>query len=348
MKIVGIQDYPMPAPKWLDTTVSVTWLRAFENLADENNDMYAILEEPNYDYIMSNKLNNVKYFFTRSSRRFNESLMRYLKEIKPDIIMYNYCDYASIPNLIRIIRNVLPETQHCIRVHHGLKRVVSNRNLLLSILDLVDAIVVSTKMDLEYIGEVSVNRKYDKKMFIVPFGVDIKYMKYTKNTKFKSIDVVSSSSSNPVKNLETLNKIFNELNKRGYSTRNVLGESKESYRDVLNSSKIFISLSNSEASGSRSLIEAISCGLYPVVNKDCESACEVISKLGGISIDIGSNINDIVEMIEKLINKIPEIDCKEKLELYSEEIEIQKLKDIFYNLVHKVGVCDGSQDILEV
>jgi hypothetical protein len=43
MKIVGIQDFALSAPAWLDEGTSVSWLRAWEKLAVLGHEMVAVL-----------------------------------------------------------------------------------------------------------------------------------------------------------------------------------------------------------------------------------------------------------------------------------------------------------------
>ena len=310
----------MSTPMWLDKSTSLSWLRAFEELSECGDDVYAILQEPNYEYRMLYPIRGVRYYFTKSSKILTDKIREMICEVKPEVIMYNFCDYGSLPLLIEKLSVLLPDACHYVRTHHEVRRVLSGA-LLRSILSKVDMMIVSSDADKSVIEDVNKGVK----IYVVPFGVDIKMGEGVSMERV--IDFASSCGVNPVKNLDILKCVFKGLELRGYKTMNILGQNKLRYVSLLKSTRVFFTPTSSEASGSRSLLEAIVCGAYPVVSDICESTCEVVERLGGSRVSISRSIDEIVDELEEILCNMGVMRTSE-VELYSDKVEIKLLVDV--------------------
>ncbi|WIA10884.1 hypothetical protein OEZ85_011050 [Tetradesmus obliquus] len=315
MKIAAVQDFPMAAPAWLDANTSVSWLRAFERMAAEGgHEAHAIMREHNYEYTMSRPIRGIHYVFTRGHEKF----AGILHKIRPDVVMYNNCCYARLPGLMKAVRQLLPDAVQVVRTHHEVKRVLP-RPLLAEVLANADHMIVSTEADWEYI---STTTPAPLQHSIIPFGVDVPYF-LARPPCARTTDFSASCSGNPVKNLPLLKRVFAELASRGYTTQNILGQPREQYAQQLCSTKVYFSPSTSEASGSRSLLEAYACGAYPVVAAACASACEVVSKLGrGQAVDDERTMADVLEAALLSAEAARACDLTQLNKCYSQQQEI--------------------------
>tara|TARA_B100000927_G_C16206861_1_gene365919 strand:- start:132 stop:545 length:414 start_codon:yes stop_codon:yes gene_type:complete len=89
------------------------------------------------------------------------------------------------------------------------------------------------------------------------------------------------------------------MNLIGYKCKNITGFSRIELSEYLKRSKIFFLTSLTEASGSRILLEAISCGCMPVVFEECSTAVEVINE-HKFGLKIKSRFK--LKMPEKIVN----------------------------------------------
>ncbi|KAF6252729.1 hypothetical protein COO60DRAFT_1643862 [Scenedesmus sp. NREL 46B-D3] len=327
MRIVGLQDFAMAAQAWLDESTSVSWLRAFERLAAEGgHEAHAVLREHTHDYYaMEQPTRGVGYVFTKAhGKRLAEAVCR----LRPDVVMYNCCYYARLPELMAVVRQQLPSAVQVVRTHHEVRRVLP-RPLLAAVLANADHVIVSTDADWEYVvGSGGLPSSHS----VIPFGVDVPYYCCQAHAAQQAggLDFAASCSGNPVKNLPLLKAVFAELAGRGYSTCNILGQPKAQYARLLQSARVYFSTSTSEASGSRSLLEAYACGAYPVVAAECVSACEVVGKLGrGQVVDTASaSAAAIADRLEAVLASLPPArssPAAQQLTDYGEEQEVRAL-----------------------
>lgn len=320
MRIIGVQDFPMAAPAWLDDTTSVSWLRAFEQLAEAGHEVFAILREHNYDYKMARPIRGVRYIFTKTHEKFAQLI----KELEPDRIMYNCCYYWRLPTLMQTVKALCPTAHHIIRTHHEVKRVLP-KPLLAQVLEHADHMILSTHADWEAVAAIEPVQQHT----IIPFGVDLNYYGCCASQCSKTLDFIASCSGNPVKNLPLLKSVFEELAARGYTTQNVVGMPKQQYAQRLQSARVYFSPTTSEASGSRSLLEAYASGAYPVVSAQCVSTCELVALFGGSVTDTESgNVKSIADHLERVLHSLPDALSGIKLTKLSSYSEDQEVSDL--------------------
>jgi hypothetical protein len=282
MKIVGVQDFALSAPAWLDEGTSVSWLRAWEKIAaTSGHQMIAVLREHNYDVKMLRPVRGVTYWFAKTQ----DKLLSLVIEANPDIVFYNTCFYPQLPKIMQAVRLALPNCKQIVRTHHEVKRVMSDA-VLQAVLANADHVIVSTQADVRHLMGLQQQQQLHH-YSVVPFGVDVPYFLHARDMhgeRGKQLDILASCSCNPVKNLPLLNETFDLLQQKGLHAQNTIGQAKARYAQLLCSSRLYFAPSTSEASGSRSLLEAYACGAYPVVSASCASACEVVKRFGGASI----------------------------------------------------------------
>lgn len=327
MKIIGIQDYPMPVTKWLDTNSSVSWLRTFESMS-KNHECYALLREHNYNESIQEPIRGINYTF--SQKTDIDSITKLSNKVNPDVIFYNFCEYKKLSEILNKMYIMYPWCLHVVRVHHESKRVLKDKSTLRGIIDNSDLIITGNKYDVEYIK--SIDNKTE--CFIVPFGINTE--DFIENPGFTSKKILSSSGDNPVKRLDVLNEIFMILNEKGYNTCNLIGINKKDYLERLKKGRYFLMTSTSEASGSRSLLEAINFGLYPIVTKECESALSICKEFDENYKNYISTDQSSEEAVKKIINIIesePLFPNRDRIINYSEKLESIRLETIFENLV---------------
>lgn len=306
----------MAAPAWLDVGTSVSWLRAFERLSCEQGlETHAVLREHHYDATMSAPIRGVHYTFVKPYDKLAGSITG----LQPDVVFYNNCQYAKLPQLMRQVADGAPGVRQIVRTHHEVRRVLPPA-LLAQVLEHADHIIVSTRADTEALAEVPLRRPYS----VIPFGVDVPYYAQTAE-EAKTIDFIASCSSNPVKDLPLLRSAFAILASRGFTTLNVLGRAKAEYARLMRSARVYFSPTTSEASGSRSLLEAYACGVYPVVSRTCASTCELVGKLGGHIIDTAhGDAAAVADELEQVLKALPELP-KADLKPFSEAAEVRQL-----------------------
>lgn len=330
MLFVGIQDFAMPAAKWLDAATSVSWLRAFEKLAADGHICHAILQEHHITYHMSTPIRGVYYHFINKKINEDDDVFSVIHNLKPDVIMYNCCVYNKIPALLSRMQSLLPACKHTLRTHHEVKRVMPP-DLATKICSLVDGLIISTQHDIDYMQSLNIMSPTPS---LCPFGVDIAF--FGENTKLsRDIDFSASCSLNPVKNGSLLANVFEMLKQRGYIVVNILGQSPAVYRKILQRTKVYFAPTLSEASGSRSLLEAIAAGAYPVCSAECHSTMDLIRLYNGTSISTEQNtVENICNILQDCLNnkslhwKSP---SQSQMDIYSEQNEIRTLRNILLN-----------------
>ena len=324
-KLLGIQDFPMSAPRWLDSATSVTWLRTWEKLVGTY-ELHALLREPYISYSMQSSIRGVYYHFEQQDTFWKNLLANVLK-IGPSYIFYNCFEYKKMADFIQIYHNHDPSCLHIVRSHHELARVVPLIDL--DSVNVADIWIVASASDASYLN---LAKHQPCKLYTVPFGVDVDYFSSHQSEEKRSIDFVTSTSTNPVKQSALINQVFTFLNAKGYTTQNVVGASKDAYRKVLQSARVYVTLSTSEASGSRSLLEAMAADAYPVIWSDCKSAYEIICQLeyGEHVVGTAEEIADQLENILKELNE-PLLPVT-ALQPYTETAEIDALYAIFKSL----------------
>lgn len=319
MKLIGIQDFSLSAAKWLDPATSISWLRVWEKLSTEH-EVHALVREHTTTHTMSAPIQGVTYHFSEKDNFWNILIARLLT-LDPDCIFYNCFEYQKMADVIQVYKNQRPHCLHIVRTHHQIQRCFP-----LSILDQVnvaDIWIVSTVEDVAWFKQAQTIPL----MFVVPFGVDGEYFKT--DTLAKTLDFVASASNNAVKQKPLLDQVFNLLKEKGYTTRNIVGVSKEVYRDVLQSAKIYITLTLSEASGSRSLLEAIFAGAYPAVFGSCSSTTAICEKVGGLVLT--GTAEEIAEQLETALLGDARVN-EYSLAEFEEAKEIEDLYAIFTHL----------------
>lgn len=328
MIIVGLQDFAMTAAKWLDAGTSVSWIRALEKLAEEGHTCYAILREHHVSYEMTVPIRGVHYHFTNKDFVDDDKVCSNLQNLRPDVILYNCCWYEKVPALLTCMQILLPDCRHILRTHHEVKRVLPPI-LASKICALTDGLIMSTQHDIEYIYSLGITHPI---IYLCPFGVEAAYFYCNNNPcSQRDIDVCASCSANPIKNGSLLSNVFAEMKTRGFNVLNVVGQALDKYRDILQHSKVYFAPTLSEASGSRSMLEAIAAGAYPVCVSECESTTDLVNHYNGTVISsMDNNIITICDILEKCISishswKYPELEDMKK---HTEGTEISTLKDV--------------------
>lgn len=294
MKVLGIQDYSMSAIRWLDQDTSVSWLRSFEALSKDGHECHALLKEHNYTGKILTPIRGVKYNFI--SHTLDADNITKFTDSDTDIILYNFCNYKSLQHILKTMQIRFPWALHIVRTHHECKRVLDTE-LLLELSKHCDNLIVSSVYD-----EMYIKTHCDIPCSVLPFCVEID-VNIKEEINIKDIDVVSSIGDNPVKRPVILDEIFSNLNEDNITTKNLIGLNKPDYIKQLKRGKIFLSTCYSEASGSRSLIEAIALGCYPVITKECESAYGICKELDipFTTISVNDTLEDSVNVIKNLL-----------------------------------------------
>jgi glycosyltransferase involved in cell wall biosynthesis len=277
-------------------------------------------------------------FFKKTIDSF---LFREIVKVNPDIIIYNFCYMDFLKKVISILQMILPHTVHIIRFHHELRTIIKTP-LRESILSLADITIVPSDYMIQEIKD------YSCKKFTVPFGVNIDKIETYKNDN-KKYDFISSMNS--YKNSDLLKEIFSRLEKLDYSTLNILGADKTTYYKVLSSSRIYLTTSLSEGGASRSLLEAVAAGCYPICDDICIPVSKFIKEIGGSSIFTGVKVDDSIvtnnekyydNIISNLISihekvKNGSLKCKSDIiHRYDEKMEFSQLETILSLKPNKV------------
>jgi hypothetical protein len=257
---------------------------------------------------MLRPVRGVTYWFSKTQDR----LLSLVIEARPDIILYNTCYYSKLPKMMEAVRLALPDCKQIVRTHHEVRRVMTD-SVLQAVVAHTDHMIVSTQADVQQL--MGLGQPLPMQLSVVPFGVDVPYFVQAaaaaaaaSHSQGKLLDVLASCSSNPVKNLPLLQETFGLLQQKGMRTQNTIGQAKVRYAQLLCSTWAYFAPSTSEASGSRSLLEAYACGTYPVVSASCASACEVVNRFGGAHIiqtadrsaeQVASDLSDIVTSLQE-------------------------------------------------
>lgn len=284
--VLGVQDYKMNAAKWLDAGVSLSWLRAFEAMASADAAgsvrLHALVREPHFETVMEVPVRGVHYRFYCDRM----AVARHVRDVDPDVIVYNFWEYDHAPDILAVANAAAPAALHVLRVHHELRAAMAPA-LLARVLQVVDAFIVPTRHDRAYLLEQGCDPAATT-ISIIPFGVDVDFFADSLPSRDdraqRALHCVASCSANPVKNAPLMRAVFARLDDEGYKTRNLIGAKRAVYREVLRSARVYFAPSASEASGSRSLIEALAAGCLPVVARECASAVDVVARFGGFTV----------------------------------------------------------------
>lgn len=329
MIIVGLQDFAMPAAKWLDAGTSLSFIRALEQLAEVGYTCHAILREHHISYQMTAPVRGVYYHFTNKNFTEDDNVHNHLQNLRPDIVLYNCCWYDKVPELLNLMQILLPDCCHILRTHHEVRRVLPP-NLATQVCALTDGLIMSTQHDINYIHSLGIKHP---KIYLCPFGVDVAYFGSINNhSPQRDIDVSASCSANPIKNGPLLVKVFDTMKMRGFKVLNVVGETTDKYRETLQKSKVYFAPTLSEASGSRSLLEAIAAGAYPVCIDECLSTVDLVNHYNGTVVSSTKNdVEAICDVLEKCIVSMSHSwkqPSPTDMKQHTEEVEISKLQDI--------------------
>ncbi|WP_146201907.1 glycosyltransferase [Teichococcus aestuarii] len=219
MKLVGIHDYTMTAPMFIDPNTSLSWLRAFERLSAKH-ETHAFLREKNYDRSITGAINGIYYHFHTPNLN---NQWRKIADQKPDLVFFNLCDFNGGFDGVAKLRNALPEAVFLIRFHHEPQHLF-RKSRFLEILYAMDAAIVP----MDFHKEDLKSARYFGDVYAAPFGVDWKDFA-TKARPFgeRYWDVVSAVGPAPQKNTAMLKEVFSILEGRGYKTKNFGGLSKD-------------------------------------------------------------------------------------------------------------------------
>lgn len=317
MIILGIHDYKMPIYTWLSEKTSNSFVRCFESLIGD--ERHAILYEPNYECTLDRKINGVTYHFCKT----DVFLYSIINKIKPDIILYNYWRMNLLETHLSYIKVVFPSCKNIIRFHHDIRRILVEP-LRTSILSKTDEYIVA--------DEIMIDNSI-KGGYIIPFGINMDFYKPVGEVE-KIYDFVCSANENKTKNLPLVNKVISILESKGYKCKNVLGATKEIYRNILQSSKIYFTFTLSEGGTSRSLLEALTAGCNAVCAAECDTLRNLPIKLirtgayirDGILFNEG-NLEEIVDQMIDALNNIKPIVLSRQ---YDESVEIRDLMDVIW------------------
>ena len=322
MIILGIHDYNMTMHAWLDPRTSNSFLKCFESMKED--ETHVVLYEHNYNCSLARVIDGVHYHFTTGkSCKF---LYDIIDKVKPDIILHNSCKMDLLNTHLTYITAKYPRIKNVIRFHHCIRRILHEPNRT-SILSKANEFIIA-------------DRLMHKDGYVLPFGIDIEF--YTpKTTVEKKYDFVCSAGNNVVKNLELVNNVMSYLSSLGYRCKNVIGVSKEAYRDTLQQSKIYFTFTLSEGGCSRTLLEALAAGCLGVAAEECDTILSAnlpikLIKTGAYLMD-GKvhNEDDYIRIAKLLISyldgKVPVCNLTE----YDEKVEIEGLKNILTEVYRK-------------
>lgn len=330
MRVVGVQDYPMKAAAWMDERNKIAWLRALEELAKKGHDTYAIVREHHYDHRMSAPIRGITYIFASS----DDAIPSLVSQLRPAVVMYNNCCYAKLPGLLQAVRDTVPDTKQIVRTQHEVKRVL-NPKLIEQLLGIVDELVVSSFADLLAIEAAAASVSTPVPVHVIPIGAQVGLVRSLPNVEVRDIDFAASCSS--TERLAELQQVFAELTQRGYTCCNIVGEQRQDALNKLKRTRVFVSTSLSEGSGSRVLLEAIAAGAHPVVQAACESAVEVVDKLGGAVLDMQQlSTTQVADSLEHLwsTRQQPMLAHAPNLDMFSDSYEVARLIDVLSNILH--------------
>lgn len=277
---VGVQDYADIAPKWLDESVSFSWLRAFER-ANKRRMRIAYCREQNYTRDLVSPIRGVHYRFRK------EQFPKWIDELiaaSPDIILYNICEYNIGARAMASLAEALPGASHVIRLHHEVRYLIAHTGFRECVLASDKAIVPTPRQvaDLQSIG-------FRGEISHIPFGIDRRPFENARVAwGRRDIDFVCANTNNPQKNMNFLGAVFGILRDMGYTAINLSDLNTEGLAYHLGRSKIFFQPSMTEASGSRVLLEGIAAGCFPVALAESRTTAEVALEHGGEVLESGT------------------------------------------------------------
>jgi glycosyltransferase involved in cell wall biosynthesis len=276
---IGVQDFADTAIKWLDASVSFSWLRAFEDISATIQPV-AYLREQHYTYNMVAPVRGVSYRFRKSGfPTWADDIVSH----KPRVIIYNLCEYNVAAAALTRLRRQLPETKHVLRLHHEARYLLCHtgfRECLLS----ADIAIAPTNDQIETLRFAG----FQGLLRAIPFGVNPGIMgTYQLPFDQRPYDFVCANTSVSQKNTGLLHAVFEILNQKGYKTKNFGGVTAVQLAQQLGQSKVFFQPSMTEASGSRVLLEAIAAGCHPVAVAESPTTSHVAVEHGGHALVTG-------------------------------------------------------------
>ena len=333
---IGVHDHPDTAVRWLDAAVSYTWLRAFEGM--QSVETVAYLREPHYSENMSVAIRGVKYCFRKTD------FPTWVDEIilnKPNLILYNLCGYTAAARGLWRLKEELPKTVHVMRVHHEVDYLAATKGFKECMMA-CDVIIAPTPFQAERVRHLLNDQ--EKVVYSLPFGIrSVPMHERAKEFSERTIDLACACNRHPGRNVEIVEKVIAELNRRGYVAKNFQGLPSKQLAEQLGQSKVFWLSSMTEASGSRILPEAISAGCFPVVFRECSTAVDLVRLhsrgsivLSGINYDYKRKIAKVPEgIVDKMVLEIENAIEKSSKRTagegkglpceYEESVEIQNL-----------------------
>jgi glycosyltransferase involved in cell wall biosynthesis len=316
----------MKKSAWLNPNISLSWIRALEKMSTnipeftkkDNIECYALICEHDENSIEQER--NITYVFLKKNQSV-EAWINVIVKLNPDIIFYNVFPGSLGIQLSKYFKlnHTIPVRQ-IMRLHTEPKIAFRNSPEMLKY---VDEVICSVSTQQKFIK----NAGFVGKIHTISFGVDVEFFKYNQppshgnqnsnqnsdqnsDQNKKDIDFISSVDGNRTfKNAELVKEVFVELEKLGYTTKNVLGCSKEQLRNIFYRAKVIYNPSLIEASGGRTLLEAMSCGVVPIVDSESETCCYIIKRLadGDRHITNSGSIYNNYKQLGYSKEKIPEI-----------------------------------------
>ncbi|MCL2715094.1 MAG: hypothetical protein FWD68_11050 [Alphaproteobacteria bacterium] len=306
---VGIHDHADGAPRWLDSSVSYTWLRAFERVSDIR--AIAYLREHHYCRDIDSPIRGVYYRFRTSG------IEQWVPDIvleRPDLILYNVCYYADGLGAVEKLREALPGAVHVVRIHHQVNYLAAQQGFR-EFVNACDVAIAPTSRQVQDVY----NLGFIGPVFYLPFGVNLEGMRQGRlDWATRGIDLSSAADGHPARNRLLVESVFENLRKRGRRVENFQGLTSKTLAGKLGNTKVFWQTSLTEASGSRILPEAMAAGCFPVVFQECSSTVELIEAhrtgtalTSGIRYDFATKVAVYPDgVVESLTEKVDEIICK--------------------------------------
>lgn len=333
-KIMGIHDHAVSIKQWLDRNSSYTWLRAFEEIDEE--EKISILATNDSEQFFYAEQHNLKIHF--KNKNFNEWVELIALE-KPDVLLFNICYYAEWVDRVKIIKESVPTAQLIARIHHDVRYLMQHEGFL-AFLTHIDQIIVPNEEQENYL------KKYlNKTCEVLPFSADLSLNESDVDPSMKVLDLVSTANQHPARNLRIMTKLLRKLSWRGYKCENLRNLSRRRFHEKLYSAKYFLLPALTEASGSRVLIEALKANCMPIVFSECQSAVELLEKIDVPHIKLESGLkynystkrvtnkfgaaSRLLSQIEPILSMSENSPIKNNIPVcLSEKYEIGRLKEI--------------------
>lgn len=327
---VGVHDYQDSIQRWLDPDRSFTWLESFRLAKGIERIAFCGARERNLDL----ETDEITYHFRMNH---TESWADEIINCRPSMVLWNICYYHKSYNLLRRVSEAILDVLNVIRLHHEINYLAAQPGFLRFLLECDVAIVPDAKQaqdcrSLGFLGEI----------FVLPFGINTDIFFLDRSQK-RTLDIVSATNRHPGRNIALLKAVYEKLDGMGVSAQNFQGLGRRDLAKQFKAARFFWLTSMTEASGSRVLLEAISCGCYPIVFEECLTAARLVREMGygyiiksGIIYDYQkkslSYPNEVVQRITQLIWEIsntvekewdPSIPPK-----FLEQVESQELLNI--------------------